>query len=179
MLDLTKKYRTRDGREVTDLRNEFPRSTRIEGFISGGTGLRTWHGDGRHLLHSPDLDLVPACEHINLSKKYQTAKGEAVEIFVIRDGRAWGRYDLGPSIYQPNNWRSNSWDVNDHTLQEVRKTHTRDFVVAHYRDRAPIVNHGNLSPLYHHGDTIGITKHSVTFEEGEGLTASSTSGKAG
>jgi hypothetical protein len=139
MLNLTNKYRTRDGRGVTGLHKSDVDHNKIEGQIDGVFGNRTWHHDGKHLLHKK-WDLMPACAPIELSKKYVTCVGEAVELFTIADGRAWGRYKHG-TLASPDGrewlqfeWRSHSWDVNDHPLVEVKTKHKRVYWLVHRRD---------------------------------------------
>lgn len=147
MLDLTKKYRTRDGREVTGLTLGYT-GDMISGDIKIPGNRRVfavyWWLDGRWRQgeDSPQ-DLVPACDPIVLDRKYKTAKGEPVELFKIADGRAWGRYLHG---YRHGDcerqhidgakgeWRSYSWDVNDHTLVPAVRKEKRVYWLVHRRD---------------------------------------------
>jgi hypothetical protein len=141
MLDLTKKYRTRDGREVTDLRREGE-------VLIGKTGTtsRRWNADGTHIMSDYTLDLVPACDPIVLGRKYKTAKGEPVELFKIADGRAWGRFQYSATNFHTGTpyteWRSFSWDVNDHTLVPAVRKEKRVYWLRHCSSAGDVVAKG-------------------------------------
>lgn len=58
MLDLTKKYRTRDGREVVDLFHDEPAKL-IRGYVIPGRLPRAWYLDGNYAcLKDHELDLI-------------------------------------------------------------------------------------------------------------------------
>lgn len=192
MLDLTKKYRTRDGREVTNLHASEYTPGRLYGYVAcdkraSGKEKRTWLSDGKHLLGLSGLDLVLACETtLVFSRKYQTAKGEPVEFFAYKDGRMWGRYLHGykHGVCENNHadgakgeWRSYSWDVNDHDLQQVKPTETRELWLRHVtmpdgdrRTYTHFTEAGARMARQMTGKTVAITgPHTVTFKEGDGL----------
>lgn len=123
MLDLSKKYQTRDGRAVVGLQKE---NAFIYGHVDGTR--HSWFESGRHsTLKETPLDLVLAeSATIDINKKYTNIHGKEVEIFAIKDGRVWGRVK---SFGNPNLWCSDSWPIDTKALKEVRPVTGVDLVV--------------------------------------------------
>lgn len=168
MLDLTKKYRTREGREVRNLRRI---GDSIEGMIvekspfQTGESLKRYQWDRNGWCAGVEkcpVSLVPACDPIVLDRKYKTAKGEPVELFKIADGRAWGRFHCMMDGYAKE-WVPQSWDVNDHTLVPAVRKEKRVYWLRNYDDGSALGFSDEASARYHGGYVI-TGPHEIEIE---------------
>jgi hypothetical protein len=82
MIDITKQYRTRDGREVTGLRearnsDEFDRRYTIVGYINGRSKLQAWTENGQFMMGNSEheSDLIGVLPEIDFTKPLQTNGG--------------------------------------------------------------------------------------------------------
>jgi hypothetical protein len=104
MIDLTKQYRTRDGRPVTNLREAvkddgFTPTYTIVGYINGESKLHCWLPNGKFITgdNNNNRDLVEvqapkkAPVPLDLTKPIQTYGADPVEIITI-EGR--GQYPI-------------------------------------------------------------------------------------
>lgn len=195
-VDIKKKYRTRSGLDVTDLRLAhqppsccFP----IRGIVKKGEELvkTSWTSEGRYgFAGETDLDLIevvevsPESTDVSMGKQYQTKNGKKARIYCVDAG---GLYPVHGAMWEEAEggyWRVDRWtkkgnvyryashaDPND--LIEIKPRIQREVWVNVYRDNTQVV-HPTKEKAEDYAERkpngrIACVKVVIDCEEGEGL----------